>query len=165
MPGALHELEDALSDFAIPVSELVYGGGGEAKELNVFEGANKQRLAQTQRLKSKRSSMGKSASLTSHVVDHVKKFAGNTIALEIEWNNKDPSLIATWRTLNDFTQMQPLNRKQSSPEGSRSRRLAWNDRRVRFLEGISDMASLSKSTPYASPTCKDRARGQIQRLV
>jgi hypothetical protein len=34
--------------------------------------------------------MGKSAKAISHEVDHVRAFANGLVALEIEWNNKDP---------------------------------------------------------------------------
>lgn len=33
---------------------------------------------------------GEERESASHVVDHVKRFKGSTVALEIEWNNKDP---------------------------------------------------------------------------
>lgn len=90
MSGALGDIEKILLGLRIPVTELVGGGGGEAKL--------------TQRLRHafadldwyKRSIVVKKLvddhevmSLT-HEIDHVKSFGGYLIALEIEWNNKDP---------------------------------------------------------------------------
>lgn len=90
MPEAASDLEEALLQIRLPVSELVGSGGGEAKS--------------TQRLRNALASLGwgkpcfqitKSVDgvqkeATTHEVDHVKRFNGGTIALEIEWNNKDP---------------------------------------------------------------------------
>ena len=90
-PEALSELEGILLDFSIPVEELIRSGGGitrgtqrlrfalEAKGWNKVNFTIEKRINGIQR------------ESRSHEVDHVKTFAnGNTIALEIEWNNKDP---------------------------------------------------------------------------
>lgn len=89
--SAPSELEGALLRATIPIEEIIAGGGGEAKG--------------TQRLRHALDGLGwKKAVFTvqkvingvpkesqSHEIDHVKTFDnGNTIALEIEWNNKDP---------------------------------------------------------------------------
>lgn len=91
MRQAVEELEAVLMSISIPVSELVYGGGGE--------GELTQRL---RRLLSdgygwkkhcfeiKRIVDGEEKECVSHEIDHVKKFPKGTFALEIEWNNKDP---------------------------------------------------------------------------
>ncbi len=92
-PGAWAEIVESLCEFEIPITELIGGGGGggEAKG--------------TQRLRHSLSSVGwkkhnfqiekRIDSVTkesiSHEIDHVKFFAeGRALALEIEWNNKDP---------------------------------------------------------------------------
>lgn len=91
MPEALQEIEAALSTLSLPVHELVRGGGGE--------GQLTQRLRHTldeQHQWSKHTFNivkivdGREQESLSHVIDHVKTFPGGTIALEIEWNNKDP---------------------------------------------------------------------------
>lgn len=87
---AVDELETALLGIDIPIEELVRGGGGEAKI--------------TQRLRRSLSELGwrktnfrvekkinRRVTLSqSHEVDHSKQFEKGLIALEIEWNNKDP---------------------------------------------------------------------------
>ncbi|TCZ66045.1 BglII/BstYI family type II restriction endonuclease [Roseicella aquatilis] len=90
-PAAAEELEKALSVATIPIEEIIAGGGGEAKG--------------TQRLRRALAAMGwrkhnfvvqkiidgVEREMQSHEIDHVKTFEGSgTIALEIEWNNKDP---------------------------------------------------------------------------
>jgi hypothetical protein len=90
-PTAADDLRRALSGATIPIEEIIASGGGEAKG--------------TQRLRHALANMGwKKGSFTiqkiingvekesqSHEIDHVKTFEnGNALALEIEWNNKDP---------------------------------------------------------------------------
>lgn len=90
-PQETAELVDALLPLAIPVNELIASGGGEAKS--------------TQRLRQTLSQFGwrkhnfriettvDGISLgggTSHEIDHIRRGDGGTLALEIEWNNKDP---------------------------------------------------------------------------
>jgi Restriction endonuclease BglII len=90
-PEAVSELEAALSDTSIPIEEIIAGGGGEAKG--------------TQRLRKslaaagwpkftftvERRINGIPRESVSHEIDHVRTFeSGARIALEIEWNNKDP---------------------------------------------------------------------------
>jgi hypothetical protein len=101
---AVAELEEALAGTTIPIEEMIAGGGGEAKG--------------TQRLRKALSGVGWSKTVfkiqrsisvgetedrlgppevresQSHIIDHVRTFETASglrrIALEIEWNNKDP---------------------------------------------------------------------------
>jgi hypothetical protein len=89
-PGAVKELETALSGMSIPIEEIIGSGGGEAKG--------------TQRLRRALAELGWSKTVftiekrindipkesISHEVDHVRHLDGGVVALEIEWNNKDP---------------------------------------------------------------------------
>jgi hypothetical protein len=89
-PEVAEELEEALLDVKIPVEELVGSGGGEAQS--------------TQRLRRKLDLAGwpkhkfdfqllvdgRETVSNSHIIDHVRRHPKGTIALEIEWNNKDP---------------------------------------------------------------------------
>lgn len=88
---AIAELEEALLASTIPVEEIVAGGGGEAKGTQRLRRA----LAAAQWPKftftiEKRIN-GVPRESVSHEIDHVRTFPnGARIALEIEWNNKDP---------------------------------------------------------------------------
>lgn len=90
-PQAVSELETALAAATIPIEEIIAGGGGEAQG--------------TQRLRRALSELGwpkftfcverwingVPKESQSHEIDHVRTFdSGARIALEIEWNNKDP---------------------------------------------------------------------------
>lgn len=90
-PDALIELDEAVADLHLPVAEIVGSGGGEAK--------GTQRLRRALAAKGWRKALftiekrvnGVSRESISHEIDHVRTFAGGgEIALEIEWNNKDP---------------------------------------------------------------------------
>ncbi len=86
----LQEIVEVLSAFRIQTSELIAGGGGEA----VF----------TQRLRHALTEMGWPKHVfqvqtivdgheqegITHEIDHVRQTENGRIALEIEWNNKDP---------------------------------------------------------------------------
>lgn len=89
-PDALESFVTALYHIRIPAEELIRSGGGEAKS--------------TQRLRHALSDAGwpkhnfivrkivdeAEREATSHEIDHVYRSPSGVIALEIEWNNKDP---------------------------------------------------------------------------
>jgi hypothetical protein len=90
-PDEIRELINALAAVSIPVAELIASGGGEA--------------ASTQRLRRILSESGwrkhnfriettvdgqPQGDGTSHEIDHIRRSANGVLALEIEWNNKDP---------------------------------------------------------------------------
>lgn len=89
-PAELRTLIAALADFRIPVEEVIGGGGGEARF--------------TQRLRRSLTEIGWPKHVfhvqtvvdgieregISHEIDHVCAASAGTLALEIEWNNKDP---------------------------------------------------------------------------
>jgi len=90
-PRAVDELEQALAGATIPIEEIIAGGGGESK------GTQRLRKAlsavgwiKTNFMVEKRIN-GAPRESQSHEVDHVRAMPdGTRIALEIEWNNKDP---------------------------------------------------------------------------
>lgn len=90
-PEAITELEHALSDLELPITEIIGSGGGETKFT--------QRLRKTLAAKHWKKHIfditktvdGVPKESTSHEVDHVRRFDGiGVVAMEIEWNNKDP---------------------------------------------------------------------------
>jgi len=90
-PGAVEELEQALAAATIPIEEIIAGGGGESKGTQRLRRA----LAAAGWVKTtftiEKRINGVPRESQSHEVDHVRTFAdGSRIALEIEWNNKDP---------------------------------------------------------------------------
>ncbi len=88
---AAKELEDVLLNISIPVRELVKGGGGEGlltqrirRSFTEIHGWRKHNF------EIRKIVDGEEKESVSHEIDHVKRFPQGTIAMEIEWNNKDP---------------------------------------------------------------------------
>ena len=90
-PEVLKELGEVLNSIELPITEIIGSGGGETKF--------------TQRLRKSLATLGWKKHIfeigktidgvpresTSHEVDHVKRYEGfGVVAMEIEWNNKDP---------------------------------------------------------------------------
>ena len=105
-PHELEMLGRILSEFRISLAEVVRGGGGEA--------------GLTQRLRHELSDVGwrkhnfsvetvvdgHARTGISHEVDHVKFADAGALALEIEWNNKDPFFD---RDLENFQRLHTLS--------------------------------------------------------
>lgn len=105
-PGELELLTRVLLEFRISVSEIITGGGGES--------------GPTQRLRHELSDInwrkhkfgvetvvdGRARTGVSHEVDHVKFADSGALALEIEWNNKDPFFD---RDLENFQRLHALS--------------------------------------------------------
>jgi hypothetical protein len=89
-PEVAEQLEGVLLSSTIPIEEIIGSGGGETKGTQRLRRA----LAAHQWLKHnfvvQRIIDGVERESQSHEIDHVKAFKAGTIALEIEWNNKDP---------------------------------------------------------------------------
>ncbi|WP_203308826.1 BglII/BstYI family type II restriction endonuclease [Sphingomonas beigongshangi] len=90
-PDVAAELVAALSATTIPVEEIIAGGGGESKGTQRLRralaalGWRKMTFIVEKRIN------GVPSEAQSHEVDHVREFGDSQrIALEIEWNNKDP---------------------------------------------------------------------------
>lgn len=90
-PLAAVEIESALKSTTIPIEEIVAGGGGESKGTQRLRRALAERnwLKMTFIIEKRINDVPRESQ--SHEVDHVRTFEnGSRIALEIEWNNKDP---------------------------------------------------------------------------
>jgi hypothetical protein len=105
-PGDLDLLCKVIAEFRISLEEVIRGGGGEA--------------GLTQRLRHELSDLnwrkhnfsvetvvdGRARAGISHEVDHVKFAEAGALALEIEWNNKDPFFD---RDLENFQRLHALS--------------------------------------------------------
>ncbi|MGC2163003.1 MAG: BglII/BstYI family type II restriction endonuclease [Silvibacterium sp.] len=89
-PAAVEELEQGLGNLQIPITEIIGSGGGETKGTQRMRHALNDLGWLKYEFVIKKSINGVEREATSHEVDHVKIFDDNTLALEIEWNNKDP---------------------------------------------------------------------------
>lgn len=89
-PEALGELVDTLADFRIEARELLSGGGGEAVSTQRLRRALADRGWRKHNFVVETLIDGHRHRSTSHEIDHVRHADNGTLALEIEWNNKDP---------------------------------------------------------------------------
>ena len=156
-PDTINELESALFETTIPIEEIIAGGGGEAKGTQRLRKALSARgWAKTIFVIEKRIN-GVTRESQSHQVDHVREFPdGKRIALEIEWNNKDPFYD---RDLENFKRLHADGAISVGIIITRGRTLHMNMRGLvrRFLDErqIEDLDDL-KEWGY-EPTSRQRA--------
>lgn len=93
-PQAAAELEEALLGATIAIEEIIAGGGGEAKGTQRLRKALSSRSWPKTTFTIEKRINDVPRESQSHEVDHVRSFGTPPevcrIALEIEWNNKDP---------------------------------------------------------------------------
>lgn len=90
-PEALKELENALLSLTIPIEEIVGSGGGETKGTQRLRKSLFDHGWRKVNFRIEKTINGVPRESISHEVDHVRVFPDNKlVALEIEWNNKDP---------------------------------------------------------------------------
>ncbi len=89
-PEVADQLEEVLLASTIPIEEIIGSGGGETKGTQRLRNALKQRGWRKHKFVVQKVIDEIEREAQSHEVDHVRAFAGGTVALEIEWNNKDP---------------------------------------------------------------------------
>lgn len=165
-PNELALLTRVLSEFRIPLSEIVESGGGEA--------------GLTQRLRHELSDIGwrkhrfqvetvvdgRARAGLGHEVDHVKFAEKGALALEIEWNNKDPFFD---RDLENFQRLHGLSaislgivvtRGASLQEAFLDRITGWMKARDLASEDDLDRLGLGARTPVQRRAVADQlARG------
>jgi len=90
MPEAIDDLQSVLATCEIPISELVGSGGGASKFTQRLRSALTRKNWKKHNFEVKKTIDGFEKESRSHEVDHVKRFEKGAVALEIEWNNKDP---------------------------------------------------------------------------
>ena len=89
-PDLLDELESALLGISLPMTEIIGGGGGEAKMTQRLRRGLAAMQWTKHNFELKKSVDGVAKESISHEIDHVRRAASGVFALEIEWNNKDP---------------------------------------------------------------------------
>jgi Restriction endonuclease BglII len=156
-PAELAELVQVLNNVELPITEIIGSGGGETKF--------------TQRLRKSLAALGWKKHVfeiektidgvpresTSHEVDHVKQVKGvGTLAMEIEWNNKDPFYD---RDLENFKRLHAEGAISVGVIVTRGKSLQdslWNAvRRFAVERHIDSMAALEENGVV--PTPKQRA--------
>lgn len=154
MSSAVDELESVLLDVKIPAEELVRGGGGEGELTQRLRRSLTDSGWRKHNFEIKKIIDGEEKESISHEIDHVKKFATGTFALEIEWNNKDPFFD---RDLENFKRLHAdgvisigaiITRGSSLQEGLRELIESFARK-----EGIN---SIDKLSSFYTPTSRQR---------
>lgn len=153
MMQAADELEKVLLDIEIPAKELVRGGGGEGElTQRIRRSLAEDHGWRKHSFEIKKIIDGEEKESVSHEIDHVKRFATGTFALEIEWNNKDPFFD---RDLENFKRLHADGVISIGSIITRGESLqnALRDIVAQFARknGIRDQAALSG---YYSPTAR-----------
>ena len=87
----ISELCEALGDISLPITEIIGGGGGEAKFTQRLRRDLASKSWNKLNFRIEKIVNGTPKESTSHEIDHVREVPGiGVIACEIEWNNKDP---------------------------------------------------------------------------
>ena len=89
-PGPLEELCDALLGVRIADVELIKGGGGEANSTQRLRRSLTERDWVKRNIVIRKTVDDVERAAISHKIDHVRRTGNGAVALEIEWNNKDP---------------------------------------------------------------------------
>lgn len=89
-PVPLRELCEVLSEVQIADVELIRGGGGEAAPTQRLRRALNSRNWKKRNVVIRKTVDGQERSSITHEIDHVRRTNKGSVALEIEWNNKDP---------------------------------------------------------------------------
>lgn len=89
-PEVAAKLETILSNSTIPIEEIIGSGGGETKGTQRLRHALHEHGWRKHKFEIQRTIDGIARESISHEVDHVARFDAGVLALEIEWNNKDP---------------------------------------------------------------------------
>lgn len=74
----------------IPIEEMIGSGGGETKGTQRLRRALHDHGWRKHKFEVQRIIDGIARESISHEVDHIARFSAGVVALEIEWNNKDP---------------------------------------------------------------------------
>jgi hypothetical protein len=156
-PQAVSELEAALSASTIPIEEIIAGGGGESKSTQRLRKALARAGWPKFTFTVEKRINGVPRESVSHEMDHVRTFPGGArIALEIEWNNKDPFYD---RDLENFKRLHADGAISVGIIVTRGRSLHANMRGLvlRFLEErrIETLEDLEQW--HYSPTARQRA--------
>jgi hypothetical protein len=90
-PDAVRELVDVLAGLTIPIEEIIGSGGGEAKGTQRLRRGLDAKSWHKKTFEIRKTINGVPRESISHIVDHVREIKGRgVVALEIEWNTKDP---------------------------------------------------------------------------
>ena len=151
----LGELGDILTTMEIQDTELIRGGGGESSLTQRLRQSLTKKGWEKRKIVIQKTVDGKERSATTHEIDHVRVTDMGSVALEIEWNNKDPFYD---RDLENFQRLHVegaisvgiiLTRGQSLQLDMR--RIVLEFAHARSIDGFDDLAEIG-----VTPTQRQR---------
>lgn len=153
-PDLVEELESALLNISLPMTEIIGGGGGEAKMTQRLRRGLAAKEWTKHNFELKKTVDGVAKESISHEIDHVRRASAGVFALEIEWNNKDPFFD---RDLENFKRLHAegaisvggiVTRGSEMQATMRERveRFA-TDREILDFEGLMEFGAGSPTTP------------------
>lgn len=89
-PELIDEIEGALLGISLPITEIIGGGGGEAKMTQRLRRGLAALRWTKHNFEMTKTVDGVPKESISHEIDHVRRHDNGVVAFEIEWNNKDP---------------------------------------------------------------------------
>ncbi|MCP5087524.1 MAG: restriction endonuclease [Rhodobacteraceae bacterium] len=162
-PEQARELTSALLDFSLPVTELIGSGGGEAPSTQRLrrdltgQGWGKHNFRMETVID------GRLSQAQSHEIDHVRRTEHGVLAMEIEWNNKDPFFDRDLETFQRLHAQSVISLGIILTRGA-SLQAAMFDLVAEFIrqEDIKDEASL---IPLGMKERTTRQRAAVERAV
>jgi hypothetical protein len=161
-PEAVQEIEQVIGEVSIPIAELVRGGGGETQGTQRLRRALNAAEWRKQIFHVETKINDRTTFAQSHEVDHIKTFERGTIALELEWNNKDPFFD---RDLENFNRLHAdgaisagiiITRGASLQDGI--------EERLRIFARASNIQSFDDLQPFEIEPTR-RQREQVRRYI
>ncbi|THD37871.1 MAG: restriction endonuclease [Sphingomonas sp.] len=165
-PELVEELESSLLGISLPMTEIIGGGGGEAKMTQRLRRGLAAKEWTKHNFELKKTVDGVAKESISHEIDHVRRTKSGVFALEIEWNNKDPFFD---RDLENFKRLHAegaisvggiVTRGSAMQSEMRERveRFA-TDRSIANFEALAEFGAGSPTGPQRKQIEADIARG------
>ena len=157
---AVTELDAILASVTIPIQEIVGSGGGESKVTQRLRHALANVGWKKTNFNIEKIINGVRKESESHEVDHVRQYVAGAIALEIEWNNKDPFFD---RDLENFKRLHAEGAISVGFIVTRGTRL--QDRMFEFVKRFADEAAISSFDDLAKVGLKALTKRQQSGIV
>lgn len=165
-PELIDELERALLSISLPITEIIGGGGGEAKMTQRLRRGLAAMQWTKHNFELKKIVDGIPKESISHEIDHVRRAVSGVLALEIEWNNKDPFFD---RDLENFKRLHAegaislggiITRGAAMQAEMRERVEQFAvDRGIQDFAGLADFGAGSPTTPQRNQIEAEIGRG------
>ncbi len=165
-PELVDELEGALLGISLPMTEIIGGGGGEAKMTQRLRRGLSAMQWTKHNFELKKIVDGVPKELISHEIDHVRRAANGVVAFEIEWNNKDPFFD---RDLENFKRLHAegaislggiVTRGSAMQAEMRDRVEQFaTDRNIQDFDGLAEYGAGSPTTPQRKQIEAEMKRG------